>query len=533
MLLIVVFRSCVLWLSTDRLNPDKVVQIAVARSLIAGHGLTQRELVTNGDEVELVEHPMVGWAPGYALLQACGMFVLDEVVLFNVVLDLAAICALLGAWFYLMWKCFANEEKMIPLVCAAMWVLLPNSLDCLTSNCLVSSALFFCGLAFIPQWVAHPKHFVFGLAAGMLCGLATWIQFRFLPLNAVVLAAASWNAWCCRDTGRSALRIPLGVAIGIAITIVPLVVLQFLRLGSLTGGTLASPGGVYWSHLLAFYPFPLDAIGYDQAMRYLMYKTPVLGAILSRNDVRIGVSIAVVALSFGAIAASLRATDATVPKRTLSCTVIAGGCAAGVIILMTSWFSLRHPMQQLGSVAWTPVQEDRYFFQIQPFLWLAVAGVLTTWMRRSHTGFRIVAFAGVLAMSVAAIATQRVWVSYAMNHHGMRAHLNKEREHTQSLATFYMLDGLAKRGRTVVLVGEGRAITALTRPAMIAGAFILNDGGDGMELRNKLPKLLGAGVLLVRVTSSSDSDRFVFRVYDNQLGRAPTDAGWLLEELGI
>ncbi|HEX2523086.1 MAG TPA: hypothetical protein VHP35_13265, partial [Terriglobia bacterium] len=169
-------------------NPDKVCQIVMAQSLLAGKGLSVPEI--NLQDFAKVDYPpVVAWPPGYSLLIASILPFLRDVWWSAVILDLGVALLFFGSWFYILEAMSAVITLKARALIWGFWALFFSPLEGLTSSDALSLALLSGSIAFAVRLIRHRSSDIWTpIAAGVLAVASAAVKFMYWPLAAALPA---------------------------------------------------------------------------------------------------------------------------------------------------------------------------------------------------------------------------------------------------------------------------------------------------------------------------------------------------------
>lgn len=405
-------------------NPDKARQIAVARGLLDGYGLTS-PVPNSADASTPVRYPLSQWPMGYSVLFAALWWLMGDLWNTAVAIEVLGAILFFTAWIAILeWqgKWINSRVKFLVM---GYWAFVWNPLNVQTCTEMLSLGLLCWGVAFCLRAAADRHALASSMAAAFCVGLAAWFRYAYWPLVIVTPASLAIALLFSPNRRRMAAATALNAALAGGL-LLGVIVLQRTCVGNLTcltGIPERELTGVYWSNLLRVCPFPSAATGFNDIWPFAARHASWL-KVLPELKLDWALS-ALVVMAVGAWgvrslmrfrhAAAAPDVKATATDRALLATLVtAGVCTTAVTIVMLIYLSIRTPLD--GD--YTYVVERRYFAVFYPFLGVALACALVAFFERRGGRITAVAKSGIVAAIMAWVVLGAGWrVGRLVRHH--------------------------------------------------------------------------------------------------------------------
>lgn len=401
-------------------NPDKAVQIAAARALLDGHGLTSSG-ANSADASQPLRYPLTQWPMGYSVLFAALWPVFGDLWNTALVIEILGTVLFFTAWLAILEWQGQWIDARVKLLVMGYWALVWNPLNVQTCTEMLSLGLLCWALAFCLRAAADRRAVLSSVAAAVCVALAAWFRYAYWPLAMVVPATLAVAFLFSPHRRRLAVATVLNTALagGLVLGVIALQRVSTGHTTCLTGIRERELVGLSWSNLLWTCPFPSAALGFSDIWPFVVRQVRPLAAIPELQLDWLLSAVVVVAIGWWAAAALLRirrsATGAArlsaetrpVDRTGLATLVAAGVLTTGVTIAMLIYLSVRTPLDG----TYTYVIERRYFAVFYPFVSVALGCAVVDFLRHRGPRWSVVAkmaFVTVVLVWVAAGATWRV-----------------------------------------------------------------------------------------------------------------------------
>lgn len=395
-----------------RYGYDKVQQVAAARALGAGHGITLPKYNV-ADLATPKWEPLFGWPPGYSVAVAPFVHATATARLATWCVDWLATVLFFGAWFMM----FERLAPYVPVLARwafwMFWALAFPPLSAVTSSDALAVAIYTAGLATLVEALTGPKvRVAHGMLAGLCIGAAAAVRFAYWPLAAVPPVALA-----CLGLRRERWRLAVAAACagtaGLCLT--GLAAYQTAATGAATYLTKFYPEqerGFFFGQLAAICPFPAGGVGVDSAWSRLVARMEWLEWASSVGAWSISALVLAACAWTAVLAWKAESPAAEQPPAARDADAwrlfwLLGLLSLAVTLGMLMWCTVRYPNVR----GWAYVQESRYFAPVFGFFALGLAVAATQW-RRSVPAAAVCLF---VLLSCAGLAgTQRVrqWVRH-------------------------------------------------------------------------------------------------------------------------
>jgi MFS family permease len=375
-----------------RFDTDKTIQIAGARWLGMGQGLNIIQ-ANPADLSNPVNEPIVGWPPGYSLVIAPLLAILDNIWWTALIIDWISISVFFLAWFVILELLGSSINLPAKLFIWFYWAFIFNPLMRLTSSGMLSLALFSVGLAICLWLINRNSSFLWlGAATGFVTGASAAARFAYWPLLVVFPLALALTALL---VNRKLLRAVIAYTTVAGSIIMSVVLSQRLATGHTTVlSYYYEESHFYWHKFFQYLrPFPISAIGFEN-FAWWYHWAPELNQFLTPELWWIAAAIIVIIFWVDMIVhlKLITASAETMHNQTASLFYYTSAALTFILtVSMLAYLSFRYP-REVYEHGYNWLGDFRYYAPIYPFLIVSLARTAFNFsMLRRNWSYRVLA----------------------------------------------------------------------------------------------------------------------------------------------